>query len=225
MPLIAPEDGYLTVFNIFETEDRSGQETVLDEMRDIIDNADYPGWVSSTLHAGHGAPGTANFIQWESLEALEARYAAQGFQRGTVPLFQRLSTSVRLLKTEPVFTQRHPSLDRIEVSPARDDHTVIVVLSVEPENQKELLDLLAVPEPWLQGVPGYRSHTYLRGIEGDLVVNYAQWDDDESYQRFHHMPEEQRPAEVRAARARARELVTARFSNTYSVVHSRSARG
>ncbi|UQX03449.1 antibiotic biosynthesis monooxygenase family protein [Streptomyces sp. RerS4] len=226
MPFISPDDGHLTVFNLFETETPAGQEQVLDAMRDIIDNATYPGWISSTLHAGQDRPGTANYIQWTGLEALEARYAGEGFKRKTVPKFNELATSVRLLKTEAEFVQRHPGLDGApELSPARDDYTVIIVLGVAAENQKELLDTLATPEEWLAEVPGYRSHTYFRGLDGTFLVNYAQWDGKEAYDAFHALPEEQRPRDVRDARARARSLVTSRWANTYHVVHSRSAQG
>jgi heme-degrading monooxygenase HmoA len=225
MPFISPDDGCLTVFNIFETETRDGQERVLDEMRDIIDNANHAGWISSTLHAGVEAPGTLNYIQWRSLADLAARYSGEKFKNKTAPLFNALSTSVKLLKTEAVFAQRHPSLDGVtEISPQRDDYTVAFILGVEPANQPTLVDILAKPDEWLTGVPGYRSHTYLRSIDGTSVVNYAQWDSKESYDAFHTLAEDQRPVDVQKARVRARSLATSRSANTYRVVHTRSAR-
>jgi heme-degrading monooxygenase HmoA len=224
MPFISPDDGYLTLFNLFDTETPDGQERVLDAMRDIIDNANYPGWISSTLHAATGRPGTANYIQWRSLADLETRYAGAKFTKQTVPLFHRLATSVQLLKTEVVFAQRHPSLGEvIEISPERDDYTVIILFGVEPENQKALVDTLATPDEWLLTVPGYRSHTYLRGLDGKLVVNYAQWDSKERYDAYHTLPEDERPPEVQKVRVRARSLATSRTANSYRVVHSRSA--
>ncbi|MGW4600883.1 antibiotic biosynthesis monooxygenase family protein [Streptomyces sp. NPDC004457] len=226
MPLISPDDGHLTVFNLFETDTRALQDDVLDAMRDIIDHADYPGWISSTLHAGVDSPGTANYIQWRSLADLEARYQGRKFQQKTVPQFHKLARTVRLLKTELEFTQHHPGLgDGIEISPDRDDYTVLIVLDTTPDRQKELLHALAKPDEWITTVPGYRSHTYFRGLDGTFVVNYAQWDSKELYDAFHHLPEEQRPADVRAGRVRARELVTGRQANTYRVTHSRSAAG
>ncbi|NGO67560.1 antibiotic biosynthesis monooxygenase family protein [Streptomyces boncukensis] len=224
MPFISPEDDLVHVFNIFETKDWEGQQRVLDAHRDIIDNADYPGWVSSTVHGGQEAPGTANLVQWRSVRALEERYAGTRFQRTTVPLFQELSTSVRLLRTEAVFGQRHPAQgEATEVSPERDDYTVIVLLDVEPGKQSELLGALAHPDEWLLTVPGYRSHTYLRGLDGSFVLNYAQWGSKEDYDRFHTLPEEERPGYVRKNRARARSLATSRWSNTFRAWHSRSA--
>lgn len=56
MPFISPDDGYMTLFNLFDTEDREKQDLVLEAMRNIVDNADYPGWISSTVHAGQDTP-------------------------------------------------------------------------------------------------------------------------------------------------------------------------
>jgi heme-degrading monooxygenase HmoA len=224
MPFISPDDGYLTLFNIFETATAEDQERVLDAMRDIVDNATYPGWVSSTVHAAQDHPGTANYIQWRSLADLEARYAGEKFKKKTVPLFQRLSTLVQLLKTELAFVQCHPEVGAApEISVARDDYTVITVLGVEPANQKALLDTLARREEWRFTVPGYRSHAYFRVLEGTAVVGYSQWDGKESYDRCHALPEDERPVDVQKARIRARSLITSQTSNTYRVWHSRSA--
>jgi heme-degrading monooxygenase HmoA len=223
MAFISPEDGYLTVLNLFETDSPDGQARLLDVMRDIIDTADYPGWISSTLHGGQDKLGTANYIQWRSVEDLEARYAGGKFRHETIPLFNEISTSIRLLKTEVVFGQRHPSLESVEISPARTDYTVIVVMDTTSENQAELVRAMTRPDEWVKTVPGYRSHSILRGIDGTFVVNYAQWDSKKLYDAFHHLPEEKRPADIQKLRARARSLVTARSANTYQVVHTRSA--
>jgi hypothetical protein len=224
MPLIKPDDGYLTLFNLFETKTREGQDRVVDEMASIVDKATYPGWISSTVHAGVDTPGTLNFIQWTDLAALEARYAGEKFKNKTVPLFNELATSVRLLKTELEYTQHNPVLGgSVEVSPKRDDYTVFVLLTVAPENQKELLDTLAKPDDWITTVPGYRSHTYFRGIDGTFIANYAQWENKELYDAFHNLPEEERPRDIREGRLHARNLATGRFANSFRAVHSRSA--
>lgn len=223
MAYIDPEDGYLTVMNLFESDTIKGQDRLLAAMTEIINNADYSGWVSSTLHAGVERPGTANYIQWRSLEDLQARYAGETFRHETVPLFNELSTSIRLLKSEVVFAQRHPELDRIEITPEHDDYTVLIVMDVDPENQKELVDALAQPDEWLMNRPGYRSHSILRVLEGNAVITYAQWSGKDVYDAFHTLPEHERPADVQRARSTARKLLTARSANTYSVVHTRSA--
>jgi heme-degrading monooxygenase HmoA len=220
---ISPDDGYLTVVNLFGTDTADGQERLLAVMTEIIDNADYPGWISSTLHGGVDRLGTANYIQWRSIADLEARYAGEKFRHETIPLFNEISTSIRLLKGEVVFAQRQPELGAIEISPGRDDYTVIIVMEVDPENQKTLVDSLAQPDEWILTVPGYRSHSILRGIDGTFVLNYAQWESKKRYDTFHEMPEGERPADVRRARAQARSVLKSRDANSYHVVHTRSA--
>jgi hypothetical protein len=223
MAFISADDGYLTVLNLFETDTLAGQERLLEVMREIIDTAAYPGWISSTLHGGEDELGTANYIQWRSMEDLEKRYAGEKFRHDTIPLFNEISTSIKLLKTEVMFTQRHPSLGGVtEISPNRDDYTIIMVFGVDPENQKALSETLMQPHEWLITVPGYRSHSILRGIDGTFIVNYAQWDNKEVYDTYHNLPEDERPADVKKARSRARSLATSRWSNSYRVVHTRA---
>jgi heme-degrading monooxygenase HmoA len=224
MAFITPDDGYLTLFNLFTTKDVDTQDQVLDAMREIVDGATYPGWVSSTVHAGIEVPGTANYIQWRSLADLEARYQGEAFKQKTVPLFQKLADTVRLIQTEMVYYQRNSALDPItELSPERDDYTVIIHFSTAEENQKELAETLAKRELWMDGLPGYRGHAYFRGLDGTSLINYAQWASKADYDAFHTMPEEERPADVRDGRIRARGLITSRIANTYRVWHTRSA--
>jgi heme-degrading monooxygenase HmoA len=224
MAFISADDGYLTVVNLFGTDSADGQRRLLETMKGIIDSADYEGWISSTLLGGSDEHGTANYIQWRSVADLEKRYEGGKFRHETVPLFNEISTSIRLLKTEVAFTRRHPSLEAIEITPERDDYTVIVVMGVEPDDQKELVELFAQVDEWVKTVPGYRSNSILRGLDGTFVVNYAQWDSKELYDAFHSLPEGERPADVRKMRARAKSLLTTRDANTYRVVHTRSAK-
>ena len=212
MPIISPDSGYLTVLNIFRADSMEKQYRLLGAMQVIVDSAAYEGWVSSTVHSGVDKIGTANFIQWEKQENLEQRYASDEF-RHQVPLFTELTTSVKLLQTEVSFTQRHPSLGaQTEISPSRDDYTVIEIFNVAPANLDEMVATLAKQE-WLLGTPGYRSHTVLRGkalrgkrgapLEGSFVVSYAQWDSKESYDAFHTLPEAEQTAERRHKIGRA----------------------
>ncbi|HKS46589.1 MAG TPA: antibiotic biosynthesis monooxygenase family protein [Amycolatopsis sp.] len=226
MAFISVDDGYLTVLNLFGARSEAAQDRLLEVMRGIIDSADYEGWISSTLLGGVDERGTANHIQWRSVADLEARYAGEKFRHETIPLFHELSTSIRLLKTEVVFTQQAPAQPSpVEITPKRDDYTIIVVMGVEPGNQKEFVELFAQVDEWVKTVPGYRSNSMLRGIDGTFVVSYAQWDSKELYDKFHLLPEEERPAEVRKMLAQARSLLTSRDANTYRVVHTRSAVG
>jgi heme-degrading monooxygenase HmoA len=229
MPTVSPDTGYLTVLNLFSTDAADKQDGLLGAMREIVDAAAYPGWISSTVHSGQDRFGTANFIQWRSGEDLEKRYAGEEFRHRTLPLFRELTTSIKLLQTQVRFTQRRPEQgEHIEISPARDDHTVIEVYGVAAENQDELVELLGPGQEWLLTTPGYRSHTVLsgtraQGFAGPFVVVYSQWDGKQAYDAFRGVPTGERPADRQRTEARLGELATHSEWNTYRVVHTRSA--
>lgn len=241
MPVINPESGYLTVINLFRTETPEQVDRLVNEMRAIVDTAAYPGWISSTVHRGQEKPGTANFIQWRGMQDLESRYAGSEFKHHTIPVFKEITTFVRLMQTEVELSQRHPSLgDATEISPDRDDYTVIEILEVEPSDQSELIAVLGAAHDWLVDVPGYRSQSVLRGIrsrdlegndgalrpigrDNDFVVVYSQWDGQQSYDAFRAQAEDEQSAARRATQDKRNSLVTAVDWNTYRVVHTRSA--
>ncbi|MBD0707900.1 MULTISPECIES: antibiotic biosynthesis monooxygenase [unclassified Streptomyces] len=229
MPKIAADGQHLTVLNLFSTDAPEKQEKLLAAMREIVDAAAYEGWISSTVHSGQDRPGTANLIQWRSTEDLEKRYAGEEFRHRTLPLFGEITTSIRLLQNEIAFTQQRPELGGVtEVSPTRDDYTVIELFGVTEKDQEDLVDALGESRAWLLDVPGYRTHTVLRGlrargIDGKFVVVYSQWDGKEAYDAFRDRPEDERPAERRKTDARVAALLTWQEENTYQVVHTRTA--
>jgi hypothetical protein len=242
MPFISPEYGYLTVINLFKTDTADKQDRLVDEMRAIVDTAAFPGWISSTVHRGQDKLGTANFIQWRGMEDLEARYAGEVFKHRTMPVFLEITTSAKLLQTEVELSQRHPALGEVtEISPDRDDYTVLEILDVAAADQADLIGTIGAAHEWLLDTPGYRSQSVLRGLRarvpaggtaGDLaaigtdnsfVVVYSQWDSKESYDAYDMLPEDEQPVARRRTRARRDSLTVDRDWNSYRVVHTRSA--
>jgi heme-degrading monooxygenase HmoA len=242
MPFISPEDGYLTVINLFRTDEPAKQDRLLTEMRAIVDVAAFPGWISSTVHSGQQRLGTANFIQWRGHMDLEARYAGDEFKHRTMPVFLDITTSARLLQTEVELAQRHPALGDVTViSPDRDDYTVLEVIDVRPADQKALIDTLGSAHDWLLDVPGYRSQSVLRGVrargpaggvggnlkalgeDNSFVVVYSQWESKAACDAYRGTPEAEQPAARRRATARRDSLTVALEWNTYRVVHTRAA--
>ncbi|MEU4347895.1 antibiotic biosynthesis monooxygenase family protein [Streptomyces sp. NPDC023838] len=227
MPKVSAEDKNLTVLNIFTTDAPEKQESLVGAMREIVDAAAYPGWMSSTVHAGVDKPGTANFIQWRSRADLEDRYNAEEFEHRTLPLFGELTTSIRLLQNEIAYSQS-TSGDRVEISPARGDYTVIAVFGVEEHNQDKLVDSLGPSMTFLSDVPGFVSHTVLKGIaargfEGSFVVSYSQWESKEAWDAYQAVPQDAKPAARQDAERRTGSLLTSVDSNTYQVIHTRAA--
>ena len=106
--------------------------------------------------------------------------------------------------------------------------TRIEVVGTTPENLDELVDALGAGQEWLSEVPGYRSHTVLRGLaarglDGAFAVTYSQWDGKAAYDAFRALPDAERSAAAQKSQARLDSVATGRDWNSYRVVHTRSA--
>jgi len=63
--------------------------------------------------------------------------------------------------------------------------TLINVFTVEPANQRELLELLThATETSVRGVPGFVSAALHRSVDGTKVTMYAQWASLAHYQHY-----------------------------------------
>jgi C-6 monooxygenase len=61
----------------------------------------------------------------------------------------------------------------------------LVTIDVDgPATQRALIDMLARDvEAWVRKCPGFLSANYHVSIDGTRVVNYAEWESEESYRR------------------------------------------
>jgi quinol monooxygenase YgiN len=65
---------------------------------------------------------------------------------------------------------------KIIISPSREVVTLINVFAVEPEHQRDLIDLLKEgTEDWMSRMPGYVSASAHKSKDGRRVINYSQW--------------------------------------------------
>jgi quinol monooxygenase YgiN len=75
------------------------------------------------------------------------------------------------------------------ISPGRKLLTLINVFTVEPENQQQLVELLArATETSVRHAPGFISSSLHRGLDGTKVTMYAQWRSVEDYQAMRANP-------------------------------------
>jgi quinol monooxygenase YgiN len=62
------------------------------------------------------------------------------------------------------------------IDPKQECVTLINVFTVKPESQLELVELLVeITEDVMSHLEGFISASIHRGLDGDRVVNYAQW--------------------------------------------------
>jgi len=75
------------------------------------------------------------------------------------------------------------------ISSSRELVTLINVFTVEPENQRQLLELLArATETSVRHAPGFVSASLHRSLDGTKVTMYAQWRSVEDYQAMRENP-------------------------------------
>ena len=96
--------------------------------------------------------------------------------------------------------------------------TVIVIFSVEPERQQELVDAIAEFVETVKQQPGFVSANIHKSIDGTKVANYAQWQSQADYQNFIDN------AEVQQKAAKLREFNPPDI-HIYEIVISESKEG
>lgn len=67
--------------------------------------------------------------------------------------------------------------------------TLINVFTVKPEKQQELVTLLIeATEETMKHMPGFVSASIHRGLDGNKVVNYAQWESMAAFEDMRKNP-------------------------------------
>ncbi|WP_428985930.1 antibiotic biosynthesis monooxygenase family protein [Streptomyces pyxinicus] len=73
---------------------------------------------------------------------------------------------------------------------ARPVATLINVFTVSPDRQDELVALLArATEETMKHQPGFVHANFHASLDGERVINYAQWETEEHYQAMLASPE------------------------------------
>jgi heme-degrading monooxygenase HmoA len=67
--------------------------------------------------------------------------------------------------------------------------TQITTVKLPPDNEKEVLDLMAERARFMATQPGFVSVSLHRSQDGSHVVNYVQWTNREKLAAAHHSPE------------------------------------
>ncbi|MQA78238.1 MAG: antibiotic biosynthesis monooxygenase [Streptosporangiales bacterium] len=68
------------------------------------------------------------------------------------------------------------------IDPAVDVATLINVFEVDPDRQQELVDVLATAtDEVMRHVPGFVSANIHASVDGERVVNYAQWESADAF--------------------------------------------
>ncbi|MFH8218109.1 antibiotic biosynthesis monooxygenase family protein [Streptomyces sp. NPDC018057] len=78
----------------------------------------------------------------------------------------------------------------VQVDTGRPVATLINVFTVSPDRQDELIALLArATEDTMRHQPGFLHANFHASLDGERVVNYAQWESEEHYRAMLANPE------------------------------------
>lgn len=188
MSSIRVEDGYFTLFNIFHTHGPEGQDVLFDQWRSLPPAITQPGLIAGNFHRSFDGRSVVNYGQWESKDAYDAFMADRG-TKGRLGAASTAFSRLDNLNCEVVHTW-DPAPDITLDNPL---FTVVVVVRCAPEDESVVLKEMTYDPPELADTPGYVSHAVHRGLTGEYVVKYAQWEDEESFKAFVSRPQEPSP--------------------------------
>jgi heme-degrading monooxygenase HmoA len=187
MSSIRVEDGYLTLFNIFHTDGADDQQRLFDQWRSLPPGHTQPGLIAGNFHRGFDGRSVINYAQWESKAAYDAFTSETATQRR---LNEALSFSQMDSVTCEVIYTGNPAPELTLENPW---FTVVIVVTTDPDHQGEVLKEIISNDPGPAEVHGYVSHAVHRGLSGEHVIEYAQWQDEESFRSFAGQPREPSP--------------------------------
>lgn len=76
------------------------------------------------------------------------------------------------------------------ISPNADLYTLVITMTVEPENCDALLELIErTTKEFISQQPGFVSANLHRNADSTKLVNYGQWENSELYTRARTTPE------------------------------------
>lgn len=81
MITISEKDGLITVINLFQVEGSEHQQRLVDYLVENLETPrKLPGFISANIHTSLDGTRVVNYVQWRSLEELEAGLKRQGLQ-------------------------------------------------------------------------------------------------------------------------------------------------
>lgn len=176
MATIDLENRLLTVIVLFRV--KQGQQTaVVDKVKELFAIAkQQPGFVSANLHRSLDDIKVANYAQWEDAASLER------FQQ--LPEVQGLTASLQAL-IEEMDSHRYEivTFESKVGTPEIEPHQYFVHFAefrMPAENQPRMVELAEEHVGPAMSLDGLLSATFHRSLDGERVINYGQWENQEA---------------------------------------------
>ena len=178
------ENQLLTVIVLFKVKE--GQQTaVVEKVRELFAIArQQSGFVSANLHRSLDGAKVANYAQWENMESLE------GFRR--LPEVQALIAPLQKFVEEMdshlfEIVASESKVGTPEINPY-EYFVHFAEFRMPPENQPRMVELAKEHVGPAMSLDGLLSATFHRSLDGERVINYGQWENEEAISKLTQRP-------------------------------------
>ena len=180
MPIISLENKLSSVILIFQVDPKNQSaliEAGIENSKKVMEKK--PGFVSASFHKSFDGTSMVNYSQWENRKSYED--AINFLNPDEVHMGEKIFDIA-----DPDWNiyglMFSAGTNPTRISKDSNLVTVINKFSVDPENNKRLLQLLDDLRVVVEKQPGFISANVHKSYEGTRIVSYAQWNTKEDYQ-------------------------------------------
>ena len=178
------ENQLLTVIVLFKAKDGQ-QASVVDAVKELFAIAkQQPGFVSANLHRSLDGAKVANYAQWKNRASLE------NFQN--LPEVQELISPLRETIEEMdshvyEIVASESKVGTPEIEPQK-YFVHFAEFRMPAENQPRMVELAKEHVGPAMSLDGLLSATFHRSLDGERVINYGQWENEEAISNLTKRP-------------------------------------
>lgn len=161
------------------------QSAVIDKVKQLFEIAkQQPGFVSANLHRSLDDAKVANYAQWENQAALDQFRALEDAQTKVSEL-QDLIEEMDSHLYEVVASESKVGPPQIK---AGEYYAHFAEFRMPPENQPRMVELAKEHVGPAMSLPGLVSANFHRSLDGERVINYGQWENEEAIYKLTNRP-------------------------------------
>ncbi|MGB3297366.1 MAG: antibiotic biosynthesis monooxygenase family protein [Phormidesmis sp.] len=179
------ENQLVTVIILFKVKDAQ-QTAVVDKVKQLFEVAKrQPGFVSANLHRSLDGVKVANYAQWENEAALEKfkqLLEAQALGAQLQELIEEMDSHLY----EIVASKSKVGTPEIK---AGEYFVHFAEFRMPVENQLRMVELAKEHVGPAMSLDGLLSATFHRSLDGERVINYGQWENEEAISNLTKRPD------------------------------------
>ncbi|MGF1522583.1 MAG: antibiotic biosynthesis monooxygenase family protein [Leptolyngbyaceae cyanobacterium] len=161
------------------------QATVIDQVKKLFGIAkQQPGFVSANLHRSLDDLKVANYAQWETEAALE-QFRARSDSQALVGELQDMVEEMDSHLYNIVASESKVGPPQIT---AGEYYVHFAEFRMPPENQPRMVELAKEHVGPAMSLPGLVSANFHRSLDGERVINYGQWENEEAIHALTQRP-------------------------------------